>query len=54
VFSISQFDWSSELRCFLECGEDSTGVSERFSPLERMLLSVSALDAAELDMRRVS
>lgn len=41
----------SEGRDFFGCGE-SEGVRERFSPRDKMLLSVSAADVAELDMRR--
>lgn len=51
--SMSHEFWSPELRCFFGRGE-SPGVRERFSPRERMLLSVSAVDVAELDMRRES
>jgi len=48
--SISQLDWSL-LFCFFGRGE-SPGVRERFSPREGILLSVSAVEAAELDIRR--
>ena len=49
----SQLVWSPELFCFFGRGE-SPGVSERFSPRDGILLSVSAVEAAELDMRRES
>lgn len=50
--STSQLDWSGPL-CFFGRGE-SPGVIERFSPRDGTLLSVSAVEAAELDMRRES
>jgi hypothetical protein len=51
--SMSQLLWSPEFRCLFGSGE-SPGVRERFSPRERMLESVSAVDVAELDIRRES
>ena len=51
--STSQLDWSTEGLCFFGRGE-SPGVMERFSPRDGTLLSVSAVEAAELDMRRES
>ena len=49
--SIFQLFWSH--RDLFETGE-SAGVRERFSPREGTLLSVSAVEVAELDMRRAS
>jgi len=49
--SRSQLVWSTELFCFFGRGE-SPGVRERFSPRDGILLSVSVVEVAELDMRR--
>lgn len=39
---------------FFACGDESEGVSARFSPRVATLLSVSVVDVPELDMRRES
>ena len=51
AFPSSSQEFCSEWLGLLGCG-DAAGVRARFSPLETMLLSVSAVDVAELDMRR--
>jgi hypothetical protein len=51
-WAMSQLALSAESRCL---SGGSAGVRERVSPFERMLLlSVSGLEMAELDMRRES